>query len=385
MQYRRFGKTNLRIPVLTLGAMRFPTRRQADGSPGPQDGIDNAVATIVKAVEVGINHIETARGYGTSEELVGRAMPHLKRNEIVVTTKIGPTNSAAEFDKYIDESLARMQCGWIDNLDVHGINNQALLDLTLKKDGCLRAVEKALADKRIRHIGFSTHAPLDVILRTIETDAFESINVHFYYFNQRNRPAVELAQKKDMGVLIISPTDKGGLLQKPSDTLAALVKPFTPIGINTRWTMCQPGVTTLTLGAANPQEFAEQLAVVDSPPQLTAQEIALLDRVDQRLRTKLGATWCSNCWECLPCPENILIPEVLRLRNLTLGLDMGQFGKYRYNMFEQAGHWFPGQQATKCTDCGDCNPRCPEKLDIPTLIRETHEILVGDKGKRLWA
>ncbi|HTL52517.1 MAG TPA: aldo/keto reductase [Planctomycetota bacterium] len=385
MQYRRFGKTNLQIPVFTLGAMRFPTKRQPDGTPGPKDGIDNAIATIVKAVELGINHIETARGYGTSEELVGYAMPHLKRKQIIVTTKIGPTDTAAQFEKNLNESLTRMKCDWIDNLDIHGINNQALFDQTFKKDGCMEVVERALKDGRIRHIGFSTHAPLDIILKTINTNAFESINVHYYFFNQRNRPAVDLAMQKDMGVLIISPTDKGGLLHKPSPELAALVKPFTAIGINARWTMCQPGVTTLTLGAGTPQEYAEQIAVADGPAKLTGEETAVLANVDKTLRGKLGATWCSNCWECLPCPESITIPEILRMRNLTLGLGMGEFGKYRYNMFEQAGHWFPGNQATKCTDCGDCNPRCPEKLDIPKLIRETHEILVGDKGKRLWA
>jgi predicted aldo/keto reductase-like oxidoreductase len=87
----------------------------------------------------------------------------------------------------------------------------------------------------------------------------------------------------------------------------------------------------------------------------------------------LGDTYCTGCFACLPCPENINIPEVLRFRNMWKAWDMETFGKYRYNMLESKGHWFPGAFASACTECGDCLPRCPVKLPIPTLLKETHE------------
>jgi predicted aldo/keto reductase-like oxidoreductase len=86
----------------------------------------------------------------------------------------------------------------------------------------------------------------------------------------------------------------------------------------------------------------------------------------------------------LPCPERINIPEVLRLRNLAIAYDMTQYGQYRYRMFENAGHWFPGTKGDRCTDCGDCLPRCPEELNIPALLRDTHEKLNGPARRRLW-
>lgn len=95
-------------------------------------------------------------------------------------------------------------------------------------------------------------------------------------------------------------------------------------------------------------------------------EQAVLDCINRRY-TILEGDRCSQCYECLPCPEDINIPEVLRLRNLAVSFDMVEFGKYRYKMFENAGHWFPGRKAIRCTDCGDCLPRCPENLDIPKL------------------
>jgi predicted aldo/keto reductase-like oxidoreductase len=98
----------------------------------------------------------------------------------------------------------------------------------------------------------------------------------------------------------------------------------------------------------------------------------------------LGSDRCSQCYACLPCPVEIHIPEVLRLRNLAIAYDMNQFGQYRYRMFENAGHWFPGNKANHCTDCGDCLPRCPEHLPIPTLLRDTHQKLNGKAGRRLW-
>ena len=84
---------------------------------------------------------------------------------------------------------------------------------------------------------------------------------------------------------------------------------------------------------------------------------------------------CTLCEECLPCPENINIPETLRFLNLLEAYGMKDYGKFRYNMLEENGHWFPGSFAFRCTECGDCLPRCPEKLNIPKLLFKTHDSL----------
>ncbi|MBD2149861.1 aldo/keto reductase [Pseudanabaena sp. FACHB-1277] len=374
MRYRRFGKTEMLLSVFSLGTMRYLS------------SAENAHKTIDRALEVGINHIETAEGYGKSEEFIGLAMGNglsKQRDRFFLTTKISPTDSADAMWRRIEKSLKRMQVDYIDNFDIHGINLREHLELVTNPHGCMKAVRQAIDQGIIGHVGFSTHAPLDVILDTISTDLFASVNLHYYYFNQRNEPAVQLAHEKDMGVFIISPSDKGGRLYQPSEELAGVSYPFTALYMGDRFLLSDQRVHTLSLGAANPAEIDSHQDAWDHDEPLSELEQAVLDCMNRRY-TALGDDLCSQCYKCLPCPEEINIPEVLRLRNLAIGFDMVEYGKYRYKMFENAGHWFPGSKAIRCTDCGDCLPRCPENLDIPKLLRDTHDRLHGEEGRRLW-
>jgi predicted aldo/keto reductase-like oxidoreductase len=389
---RRFGKTEMTLSVLTFGAMRIP----AEKDEGEAANRHRAFSTLRRGLEIGINHIETARGYGTSEALIGEAIKEgvIRRDEFYLTTKLGPTETADEYRKALDDSMARMNVSFVDNLDIHGINTPELLETSVKRGGCMEAIRKAMDEGLVGHLGFSTHAPLEVILDTINTDEFESINLHYYYINQRNRPAVELAAAKDMGVFIISPTDKGGQLFNPPARLTDLCAPYTPIEMNQRWLLSQPDVHTLSLGAANPDELEAHRRMAEHGEPLTTEETEIIARLDAAMEN-LGHTYCNFCHACLPCPEDVHIPEILRLRNLAHAYDMVDFGKYRYKMFARhdsetgertggASHWFPGSQGDFCTDCDDCLPRCPLNLPIPTLLRETHGMLGGEAGKRLW-
>jgi uncharacterized protein len=374
MQFKRFGRTELQIPVFSFGAMRIP-----DGDE------ENAVATVKAAVDAGINHLETARGYGTSEELLKLAFQEINRDEVMITTKIGPEDTADDMRRMIDESLERMGVSKIENFDVHGINTTEILAKTIKKNGAMDGVRAAMKDGLIDHVGFSTHGPLDVILDAINTEEFESVNLHYFFFNRRNEPAVRRARELDMGVYIISPTDKGGQLFNPPPFLRELTSPMSPIQLNDRWLLADPDVHTLSLGAAVPSDLDEHMTVADNIAPLSDVEKEIVGRIENTIAERLGTTLCTGCYDCLPCPEDINIPVMLSLRNMARGLDMVEFGKFRYNLFSNGGHWFPGEQATVCTDCGDCLPRCPEKLEIPRLLRDTHALLLGESQQHLYA
>lgn len=168
------------MPVISCGGMRYQHKWQ-DVEPHeiPADNQKNLEATIHRAVELGINHIETARGYGTSEMQLGNVLPKLPRDKIIVQTKVGPKADPAEFLKTFEQSMRYLQLEHVDLLSLHGINNRELLDFSLRKNGCVEAARELQRQGRIRFLGFSTHATPDIILDAINSDQFDYVNLHW--------------------------------------------------------------------------------------------------------------------------------------------------------------------------------------------------------------
>jgi hypothetical protein len=374
MEYRRFGKTEELISVITLGGMRFKHGWTPPRNHLPKDSIEHCISTTRMALDLGINHIETAHGYMKSELLFGHALKELgvPRKQFKMMTKGAPMSGDGT-RSLVEEQLEALGLDYVDFYGWHGINNKELLKIAVEKNGPVETLHRLKDEGLIRHVGFSTHAPLDTILDAMQTGLFSFINLHYYYFFQRNLPAVQLAETMDMGVFIISPNEKGGMLFRPSEKVKNLCKPLTPIVFNGRFCLSHPEITTLSMGIHEPKHFPQNLAILNRGNYSNSELSKVKAEMDAPL-TKVSGL-CTLCHECLPCPENINIPEVLRFRNLTEGYDMLNYGRFRYNMFEGQGHWFPGTFAFHCTECGDCLPRCPENLNIPTLLMETHKKL----------
>ena len=374
MEYRRFGKTEEKISVITLGGMRFKHGWTPPRNHLPKDSIENCISTTRMALDLGINHIETAHGYIKSELLFGHALKELgvPRNQFKIMTKGAPM-SGDETRRLVEEQLKALKLDYIDFYGWHGINNKELLKVAVEKNGPVETLYQLKNEGLIRHIGFSTHGPLSIIMEAMRTNLFSFINLHYYYFFQYNLPAVKLAGEMDMGVFIISPNEKGGMLFKPSEKVKNLCTPITPIAFNGRFCLSHSEITTLSMGMHEPKHFSQNLTILNGGNYLNNG----LSKVKNAMDTPLEkiTDLCTLCNECLPCPENINIPEVLRFRNLNEGYDMLDYGRFRYNMFEGQGHWFPGTFAFHCTECGDCLPRCPEDLNIPKLLMETHKKL----------
>ncbi|MEO1182258.1 MAG: aldo/keto reductase, partial [Cyanobacteria bacterium J06636_28] len=200
MQYRRFGRTDLQMPVFSCGGMRYQhSWKDVPQWMIPAKNQENLDATIHRAVELGINHIETARGYGTSEVQLGKVLPTFDRDRIIVQTKVTPRENAKEFLTTFEKSITNLQLDYVDLLGIHGINTHELLDWTLRPGGCMDVVRDLQRQGRVRHVGFSTHGPTDVLVDTVNTGHFDYMNLHWYYIFQNNWPAIEAAQKNDVG------------------------------------------------------------------------------------------------------------------------------------------------------------------------------------------
>ncbi|MBD2440343.1 aldo/keto reductase [Nostoc sp. FACHB-110] len=390
MLYRRFGRTELQIPVFSCGGMRYQFKWQdLSWAEIPDDNQKNLEATIHRAVELGINHIETARAYGTSEMQLGKILPKFPREQLIVQTKVSPVADAKEFRRTFETSLHNLRLDYVDLLGLHGINNAELLEYSLRPGGCLEVAKQLQAEGKVRFIGFSTHGDTDLILQTINTNQFDYVNLHWYYINQWNWPAILAANRLDMGVFIISPSNKGGQLYNPPPKLVNLCAPLSPMVFNDLFCLSHSQVHTLSIGAAKPQDFDEHLktlALLDESSEILP---PILARLEAEAIAILGEDWVKTWHTNLPKWENtpggVNIPMILLLWNLATAYDLVEYAKTRYNLLGNGNHWFPGNRADKLTevDLRQCLSHSPYSVKIPQILAQAHQMLGGEQVKRL--
>ena len=352
MKYKRFGKTELQMPVISCGGMRY--QHKWDDIPWeevPKEGQENLECTINRALELGIKHSETARGYGSSEMQLGFALKNFDRRSIILQTKVAPEENPKDFRKTFEKSMKYLQQDYVDLLSLHGLNNRELIKFALKDGGCLEEAYKLKDEGRARHIGFSTHGSNAEIIETIERGDFEYVNLHWYLIAQLNGPAIEAASKKDMGVFIISPNDKGGQLYKPPEKLKQLCQPLEPMAFNDLFCWTNPHVHTISCGAARPGDFDTHVQALEYYDQARETIAPIIENISREVAQTCGEDWFETWHIGIPewsdLPQGINVKDTVRLWTWARAVDLVDFGKSRYNMLGNASHWFPGNPVKK--------------------------------------
>ena len=342
------------MPVLSAGFMRAMQSWQdiADAVIDPASQ-HNLEAVVDEALGLGINHFETARGYGSSERQLGLVLSRLDRGRYILQTKVAPTDDPAIFVDHCLDSLVRLQVDRVDLLALHGINSYRELWQACRPDGCLEAARILQRQGRVGWVGFSSHGPTEVMVEAIrskQAGGFDYVNLHWYLIFQQHELALHEAQKRDMGVFIISPSDKGGRLYQPPAQLRALSAPLTPMQLNDLFCLGRPEIHTISIGAARPSDFGEH---VEGLRHLADQ--GLIDTLAGHWRDAMRAVtghprpdahWLNfPSWENVPGYINIRF--ILWLDNLVQAWGVFDFARERYALLGKETRWVPGNNAAE--------------------------------------
>lgn len=376
------------MPVFSCGGMRYQhSWEDTPLSEIPSSVQENLENTVLHAIELGINHIETARGYGSSEIQLGQILPRIPRESIIVQTKIMP--SPESFYETFNKSMSLLHLDFVDLLSIHGINNAELWDQSIRPGGCIHQARKIQREGRAKFLGFSTHGPLPIILQAIRSGEFDFVNLHWYWINQENWQAIEEAHQRDMGVFIISPNDKGGKLYAPPEKLSHLCAPLSPMEFNDLFCLSHPQVHTLSIGASKPSDFDSHLQILPLLPTASEHITPICQRLEKELSSVLGEDWVHHFLDHIPhweaVPGHVNIRTILRLWNLDETFQMREYGKMRYNLLGQGGHWFPGKNAADMVPSDILsalkNHPAPEK--IINILTESHKRFFEAPKRRL--
>lgn len=381
MEYRRFGKTEKYLSTITLGGMRFRHVWDDPRHDIPEATYEDCVNAVKFAIDAGINHIETARGYKKSETVYGKVLNEelaIPRTFYHLMTKGSPLTADATYEM-VENQLRDLQTDYLDFYGWHGINNEELLQQSCKTGGAVEALLKLKEEGIIKHVGFSTHAPVETIVRAIETGLFEFVNLHYYYFNQRNLAAVQMAAANDMGVFIISPNDKGGQLFNAPDKVKNATFPSTPIQWNARFCLNNPAIHTLSFGITEKAHFDEMKGIFPSTSPWSKTDYETKLKLDGFLYDDPYAAY--EGFELQNDPSGINIPEVLRLRRVWKAYDMIDYAKYRYKTFMEKSHWFPGELPTQANIDKINTEKIPANIPLKELLAETHKKLYKPEYK----
>lgn len=344
MQYRPLGKTGLNVSVIGLGGVQLASSR-----------IDYAVSIVQRALDLGINYIDTARVYGDSEIKVGLALQG-QRGCAYVSTK-AMARSREEAWKQINESLERLQMDYVDNFHLHSLFDIQDVNERVGPGGALEALIQAREQGMVRHIGCTSHVS-SVLVEALKRFDFETICVPLNIIEREPLDElIPLCQLKKVGVTIMKPLATGLL----------------PAQLALKWLVNQP-IATAVPGCTTLEEIEENTSIgrlLDLT--LTSQETGRANE----LREEWDHKRCRLCGACLPCEKGIPIHDELGSDDVydhyrTMG--PAAFASFNWSQPRITGELVWRREViTKiesCDRCGVCETRCPYGLPIMDLLAE---------------
>ncbi|MCL2503512.1 MAG: aldo/keto reductase [Coriobacteriia bacterium] len=336
MKKVRFGKTGLMVSRVAFG-----------GIPIQRISVPDAVGVVRKAIDLGVNFIDTANGYGDSEEKIGLAIKDTPRADLVLASK-SMARDKKTLAEHIDLSLMRLGVDYLDLYQLHNVSTPQGREAAFAEGGAYEALTEAVAAGKVRFLGFSSHN-IPLAMRIMQEIDFSTVQLPFNYVDDSAaNEAIPLAEELDMGFIAMKPFG-GGLLSDAGLSIKYLLQ-FDSI-------VPDPGIERLT----EIEEIVRVVESVESGEGLTAVDRAAIDKV----REEMGDRWCHRCDYCQPCPAKVGISTVLTVESFIRRMSYdGIITLARQGI----------ETGRNCVECRACVSRCPYKLDIPKLIKEKMDI-----------
>ena len=322
MKTVRLGRTGLEVSRVGMG-----------GIPIQRPPFDEAVKVINRALDLGVNFIDTSLAYGDSEERIGEAITG-RRDEVILATK------GREL-KHIDTSLKRLNTNYIDLWQFHNISSLELLEQVLGPGGGMEDAKEALRAGKIGHIGFSSHN-LEVAKKAVTSGQFETVQFPFNFIsNEAVDELLPLARKNDVGFIGMKPFAGGNI--RDANLAIKYVLQFENI-------VPDPGIEKV-------EEIEEIIGIVNGSWELTRDE----HRRIEEIHDELGTRFCRQCLYCMPCPQGVNIWMLM--------ITQGMFRLWPLDNFFE---WMkePVESGSNCIQCGECEQKCPYHLPIREIIAE---------------
>ena len=379
---RKMPKNGDELSILGFGCMRLPMKE--DGSIDE----DRATRQVRYAIDHGVNYVDTAWPYHMeqSEPFLGRALADGYREKVKLATKLPSwlIKSREDMDKFLDAQLKKLNIDHIDYYLIHALVGD-LWDY-IEKLGIADFLDKARADGRIINAGFSFHGSGDEFKRIVDAYDWDFCQIQYNFLDEKNQAGtegLEYAASKGLGVIIMEPL-RGGYLANPVPPAVQEIwdeasTKRTAAEWALLWVWNHPEVTVVLSGMNEETHIEENLAVADKayPNSLTEAEIQLVKKVERKYRELMKAG-CTGCRYCMPCPEGVNIPLCFETYN-TLYMS-GNADETKFMYAARLGGVLSGGEpefASLCVQCGECLEKCPQHLDIPTILESVVEELEG--------